>query len=524
MESGLLIGDAVRDAGGIRGDAVQVDRGRIVAVGRADDLRRPGQAERRYPGVIIPGLRDAHFHPVGYAASLQRPSLKQAPDLDAVAAILREAAQAHPPGTAVTALRLDDESLAEGRLPDRHLIDAAVPDHPTLLVRYCGHIAVANTAALDIAGIGPDTPDPPGGSFDRDADGPNGVLRETAIPLVSQPLSALAPAVSREQVVAAVTRLASAGLTGLGAIVSLDAGLWGGGGNELETLLAAAPEIPLTLRVLVIAHTPEELETAAARLDDAGPRISFLGLKAFSDGSLGGHTAALFSPYADRPETSGTDRLDPGWLQRMSRVALDLGGRVAVHAIGDAANARVLEGFERLLEAGADPKLLRIEHASVLADADIERFGRLGITACVQPAFLASETLWLQTRLGAGRLERTYPFRSLADAGTPLAGGSDCPVEPPHPLAGMAAARDRCGIVPTQALSPEQALALFTTGAAAAIGEQARLAPGLPATVTVLDRDPVQASPEGLRAARVVAALVAGDEIPVGDGAGLWSG
>jgi predicted amidohydrolase YtcJ len=521
--SGLLIGDGVRDPGGIHGDAVWTEDGRIVAIGRANDLRRPGLPECRLPGVIVPGLRDAHFHPVGYAATLQRPSLKEATDLAGVAEVLREAAAAHPPGTAVTALRLDDESLAEGRLPDRHFLDDAVPDHPVLLVRYCGHIAVANTRALDIAGIGPDTADPIGGTFDRDAGGPNGILRETAIPLVSRPLSALAPAIGTGQVIAAVTRLAAAGLTGLGAIVSLDEGLWGGGGNELETLLEAAPDIPLTLRVLVIAHTPEELRDAAIRLDAAGPRISFLGLKAFSDGSLGGHTAALFAPYADRPETSGTDRLDPEWMHEMSRTALDLGGRVAVHAIGDAANSRVLDGFERLLDDGADPGLLRIEHASVLADGDIDRLGRLGITACVQPAFLASETLWLQTRLGADRLERTYPFRSLSDAGVPLAGGSDCPVEPPHPLPGIAAARDRCGIVPAQALTAEEALALFTTGAAAAIGEDARLAADLPATLTVLDRDPVAADPRSLRECRVVATVVEGDEVPVERDAVLWT-
>jgi len=520
----LLVGDVVRDTGGIRGDTVLVDDDRIVTVGRSGNLRRPGLEERHLPGVIVPGLRDAHFHPVGYTAALLRPSLKEAADLAEVADLLREAAATQPAGTTVTALRLDDESLAEGHLPDRHFVDAVMPDHPVLLVRYCGHVAVANTAALDVAGIAPDTPDPPGGTFDRDADGPTGVLRETAIPLVSRPLSALAPPVHPEQVAAAVTGLASAGLTGLGAIVSLDEGLWGGGGSELEALLAAAPDIPLTLRVLVIAQTPEELAAAATRLDGAGPGVSFLGLKVFSDGSLGGRTAALFEPYADRPAMTGTDRLDPEWAHRMSTAALDLGGRVAVHAIGDAANARVLDVFERLLEEGADPAALRVEHASVLTDDDITRCGRLGITACVQPAFMASETGWLLARLGADRLERTYPFRSLTDAGVPLAGGSDCPVEPPHPLPGMAAARDRCGIVPAQALSPEEALALFTTGAADAIGEDARLEPGLPATLTVLDRDPVEATSTALRDARVVATIVAGREVPFDPDASIWKG
>jgi len=521
----LIVADAVRDATGVRGDAILLDGPQIAAVGQAADLRHPNLPEDRYPGAtIVPGLRDAHLHPVGYAASLNRPSLKEAADFAAVADIVAAAAATTPPGSAVTALRLDDESLAEGRLPGRDLLDRVVPDHPVLLIRYCGHVAVANTAALALAGIDDHTADPVAGSMDRDRDGRlTGVLRETAVEPVTAALGGLSPPLTTDQVVDAATALAAVGLTGVGAMVSTDAGCWAGGGSELDSLIDAAPLVPITMGVMVIASDPADLERAAERLAHAGGRVRFTGVKIFADGSLGGHTAAMHEGFADMPEERGTDRLDPEWAADLARASLRLGGRVAIHAIGDRANGGVLDLMERLIAEGADPGMLRIEHASVLTAADIERFGRLGVTASVQPAFMASETGWLHKRVGPDRLLRTYAFRSLADVGTPLAGGSDCPVEPPHPLPNMAAARDRCGIVPGQSLTADEALALFTTGSAGAIGESALLEAGAPASLTILDADPVLADPTALRAIGVLATWVLGRSVAVPSGVITWT-
>ncbi|MFQ5949005.1 MAG: amidohydrolase, partial [Acidimicrobiia bacterium] len=368
--------------------------------------------------------------------------------------------------------------------------------------------------ALEAAGISPRTPDPPGGSLDRDTDGrPTGVLRETAVNLVTEALRHLVPPVTPQRLGEALRGLPALGLTGVGAIASLDAGCWAGTGSELDILCEVGGDLPAKLSVLVQASTPHELETAAERVEAAGRHFRFLGLKAFSDGSLGGHTAAMRTPYHDRPDTTGTHRLDPGWAHEMSQAALSLGGRVAVHAIGDAANSRVLDLFERVIADGGDPARLRVEHASVLTDEDVDRLAATGATASVQPAFLASEIGWLEKRVGPERINQTYPFRTLRDRGVPLAGGSDCPVEPPHPLWGMAAARDRAGIVPEQGLDPADALALFTDGAARAIGEDASLMVGSAADVVVLDRDPVEASPNELREAEVIATWVNGEAV-----------
>jgi predicted amidohydrolase YtcJ len=521
----LITADVVRTASGRIGNAVLLDGPAIAAVGDADVLRRSGAREEAFPGgAIVPGLRDAHFHPIGYAASLARPSLKQAADFADLAEMLGEAASGAPPGAAVIGLRLDDESLTEGRLPDRRFLDGLFPDRPVLLVRYCGHVAVANSRALDHAGISSATADPEGGIIDRDPAGiPTGVVRETAIEPLTAALAPLEEPLAPDAVGDALAGLASLGLTGMGGIVAARHGLWGGGASELQVLLDAASLIPFPIGVLVIAHSPDELENAAERIAASGGALRFLGLKAFADGSLGGHTAAVRAPYSDRPDLTGTHRLGAG-TARLAETALRLGGRVAIHAIGDAAVGQVLDLFAALIEGGADPAMLRVEHASVVSRSDIDRFASLGVTAVVQPAFLSSEHAWLESRLGAERLRATYAFRSLLEAGAPIAGSSDCPVEPPSPLHGMASARHRAGVVPDEALSGSEALSLFTEWSAAAIGESAALERGAPATFTVLASDPVAADPAVLGDATARATWVAGRRLEWDPSPTTWRG
>lgn len=246
-------------------------------------------------------------------------------------------------------------------------------------------------------------------------------------------------------------------------------------------------------------------------------------MKIFGDGSLGGHTAAMHEPFADL-DTTGQLRFDVATSRPLVEAALALGGVVAIHAIGDRANAEVLDFYGDLINRGADPSRLRIEHASILGPEEVATFARLGITASVQPAFMASETAWLEKRVGAGRLSQCYPFRKLLDAGVPMAGGSDCPVEPPHPLPGMATARDRCGIVPEESLTAAEALALFTSGAARSLLEPEPLAVGSPADFVVLDVDPLVATPDELRAARVLATYVGGELVELPEEILTWQG
>ena len=507
----LLVGEAVRTARGTHGNAVLMHGDRIVAVGDRRTLSQPGVRVENYEGAfLLPGMRDAHMHPVPYAASLFGVSLEGVTSIGMLQDTIRDASEELAADTPFVALRLDDESLLERRLPTRDDLDAAASDRPVLVHRYCGHVAIANSTALRLAGIERSTPDPGDGSIDRDDGGePTGILRETAIDLVSTRLDA-SEAVSDDSLLRALSGLASMGITSVGAILGLGDGPWASFGDEVAQLVAVADRLPITVHAFVIAHTVDGLTDAAGRIGTGSDRLRWAGYKGFADGSLGGHTAAMHAPFSDRPDEMGTMRLDTtDW--ELARASLDMGGMVAIHAIGDRANGAVIDLYEELTAGGANPLKLRIEHASVLERSDIDRIARLGTIASVQPAFLGSEFEWIADRVGADRIVSTYPFASLDYAGVPMAGGSDSPVESPDPWKGMALARDRAGVLRAESLLPDRALALFTDGAAAALGEPLPLAPTSPADVIVVDRDPVTINPDELRETVVYETWVRGE-------------
>jgi predicted amidohydrolase YtcJ len=478
-------------------DSVVVSDGLITAIGWAADIHEPG-LERlpRTSGVILTGLRDAHIHPSGYAVSVTGLTLSGVRDFGDLRQRVVEAALDLHPGIPVVGSRLDENGLAERRLPTRWDLDAFLEHRPIVLTRSCGHVAVANSAALNRAGVGPDTPDPPEGTIDRDARGrPTGVLRETAIGLVSGALAADSPSPGLRKLLAAVSGLASLGITHVDAIVSAGNAIWCGSGSELDDIIDIGPDLPIGLSVFVTADSPAELERSAERLRNAG--VTWAGLKAFSDGSLGGHTAALHAPYADHPST-GTLRLDRLRDGALAEATLDMGGMVAIHAIGDRANAAVLDLFASLEGAWADPARFRVEHASVLSPELVARFADLGVTASVQPAFIASEVDWLAGRLGPERTRWTYPLRSLNEAGVPLIAGSDSPVEDPNPWPAIAAAAAN-PITPEESLGVERALAIYG-GRTPVVGDAADL--------IVVDQDPYTS--EDLAATTVLATYVGG--------------
>lgn len=403
---------------------------------------------------------DHHLHPFGYASLVNGLELMEAPDLETVMTLVADhAAKTDGP---VIGQRLNDEGVKELRLPVAADIDGVVSDRPVLLYRYCGHIAVANSAAMALAGIDPSTSDPQGGSFDRDPTGqPNGILRETAIIPVSKSLTPITPPPTDTEILDALGRLPEMGIGSITGIVSAGEAIWCGIADEVETLVRLAPDLPIDVDVLVVADNPGMLIAAKERIDHADGRIRFYGWKDFADGGLGGHTAAMYEPFADRPDTRGTVRLRPDHARLMGKVSAAEGGVVAIHAIGDRANDMVLDVYADLISDGVEPWRLRVEHASVLTSPTIDRMAELGVTASIQPAFIASEHAWLEKRLGAHRMSRVYPFRSLLEAGVQLLGGSDSPVELPDPEIGINAAIDRHGVNSSQALARDQAEALF---------------------------------------------------------------
>jgi hypothetical protein len=463
-------------------DALLLDDGLIAAIGRSADLSRSEVATFDHEtGILAPMLHDHHFHPIGYASAVGGLSLKNAVDFDDLASSLRAAVDLLEPNQALIGNRLDEERMTEKRLPTRLDLDHAVPDHPVLLYRYCGHVAVANTLALQLAGLEGD-----------------GILSEDSIQPISRALADIQPTLKPETVQRALAGLPGLGLGTITAIVSVGEPLWCGVSDEIETLLSVAAGLPIDFETLVIASTLSELEVAAKRLEDGPPNVSFFGWKDFADGSLGGRTAALYEPYSDDPANTGILRFDAGRARKMADACLDLGGTVAIHAIGDRANDHVVDFFESMVSDGADPARLRIEHASVLTPDAIDRMAGLGVTASVQPAFLASEVEWLGKRLGP-RVERTYSMKALLAAGVPMVGGSDCPVEPPNPWGGISAAAG------PGRLGPQGAIDLFGIP----------LVEGAAADFLVIDRDPI-ASPD-IGATKVLAAYRRGQPLALVD-------
>lgn len=516
----LVSADAVVTAQGRVGNAVLIDAGHVLAVGDRDELSQ-GLPEDTFPGAtIVPGLRDAHIHAVPYAALLKGCSLKSARSLTELKDRIVSHAAKLPASVPVVATRFDDESLAEGRLPTRHDLDDAVGDRPVVIYRYCGHVAVANSQALAESGIDASTTDPEGGSIDRDEHGvPTGVLRETASGLVA-PALARGGLVTEDELIDALTGLAGLGVTSIGAMIGYGEAPSEKLEVEIDLWRRVSARLPIKVHGIVIANTPESLRSAALQLDAAGPRLRWLGVKRFADGSLGGHTASMSENFSD-VATLGTYRLTDVDTE-LAQASITLGGMVAIHAIGDRAVGGTLDVFEGLLRSGASAPDLRMEHVSVISPDQIARFANLGITASVQPAFLASESHWLERRIGADRMKWVYPFRSLIAAGIRVAGSSDSPVEPPNPLWGMASAMDRYGINEDERITGLDALAMFTTGAAAALREPEPLTPGSPADFVILDANPESATATAIRDTTIVETYVEGEQVHVDRSKPTW--
>ncbi len=383
---------------------------------------------------------DHHFHPFGYVSMVLGLELMGAGDLDSVLNALK--ARSEQMEGPVIGQRLNDEGLEERRLPTARDIDDVVPDRPVLLYRYCGHIAVANSEAMRLAGIDAQIADPPGGSFDRDGRGrPNGILRETAIPLVSEALEPLTREPSDDDILVALGKLPELGVASITGIVSVGGAVWCGFANEIATLARLAPDLPIDIDVLVIADTPAELASAKEKLQRADGRVRFLGYKAFIDGSLGGHTAAMYEPYADRPDTRGTERFGHARTVEMGRASLDLGGVVAIHAIGDRGNELVLDVLSGVNAFAFVGDLPGAEEVIRLAD----RLRQLADSATAAPVAASGDgRVWQSGRLAALYAAVGAPpeeLRELWRRVSRIAAGAEGPERPRLALAGAAAAQ-----------------------------------------------------------------------------------
>lgn len=445
--------------------AIRIEGGRIASIGA------PEGETVVVGGTLLPGMRDAHIHPLGIAAVADQIDLSAASSLSEVGELLGQRAAERPPGEPIVAIRLDDSRL-DGQMPTRWDLDQFVADRPVMVYRHCSHIASANSLALAGASVGDHQPDPANGRFRRRAGGAiTGVLEEAAVGLVSSRFTSLIKPPDVAAVQTILGQLMSRGIVAIDAMVSVGTSMWCIGGDELDVL--AQVESPVAIDIYVIADTVASLRAAKDILDRAPANIRFAGWKGFADGSLGGRTAALRSPYADDPSTSGLD-LGVG-LYEMAAAAVDLGGRAAIHAIGDLALDRVLEIAERF-----GPGIVRVEHASVADPDQIARMASAGVIASVQPSFATSDAAWVEQRLGPDRAAWAYAFASMITAGVAVRGGSDAPIESADPFVGIA---DACRPRP-ESLELDDAISVYAA---------TPLTVGEPATFVICEEDPAQA-------------------------------
>jgi len=486
---------------------------------RGDKPERPDWKLDGRAQTLLPGLIDAHGHVMELGFGALTLDLSETTSLDEAKAKIAAYAAAHPERRWILGFGWNQEKWKLGRFPTAADLDGLAGDRPIWLSRVDGHANWANAAAMTLAGITAATKSPPGGRIEMIAGKPSGVFVDAATELVQRAVPA---PTSKDRDLAfakAQEILLSYGITGIGDMgTSVDD--WntyrraGDGGRLRVRIFAYALGIEPTLTIAGGEPTPWLYED----------RLRLGGVKLFADGALGSRGACLKAPYADRPGESGLCFLDEARLKNlMSRAAMD-GFQVAVHAIGDRANAQVLGAIEDLVPTYKGDRRWRIEHAQIVDPADLPRFGRNGIIASMQPVHQTSDRLMAEARLGPARLSGAYAWASMLGAGARLAFGSDTPVESPNPFPGLGAAITRedqngepfGGWQPQERISREAALAGFTTGAAyAAFAEDriGRLAPGYRADFILIDHDPLEGPPGAIARTRVIETWVGGKRL-----------
>jgi hypothetical protein len=505
-----------------RADAVAIQDGRILAVGSRDEMGSLGGEVRRVDAggrAVIPGLIDAHIHLLDYSRSLARVNLDGVTSKEEALRMVAETARQVEPGAWVRGGGWNNNLWSPPHFPTRHDLDRIAPDKPVFLDRKDLHSAWINTEALRRAGITRDTPDPPGASIGRDEAGePNGMLFESAVLLARDAIDE-APEDAATAMRRGFDALLAMGITSVhvpegpecfGTLQVLDYG---------EVL-------PLRVVIMLPIYRLREAIALGLRTGFGSERLRVGPVKIFSDGSLGSQTAQMLEPYESNPGNLGIGTIPQGELEGHIIEAARAGIPSAVHAIGDAANRRVLDAFRKSRElvhtdSESSPLIHRIEHAQLLHPDDIPRFAALGVVASMQPIHATSD-MHAADRLWGSRARYSYAWRSVLDAGGVLAFGSDAPVETPDPFAGIHAAVTRQdaddqpegGWYPEERLTVEQAVRAYTEGAAQSApylpGVTGTLSPGAVADLLVLDRDIFEVPPPEIRHVRPLATVVNG--------------
>ena len=463
--------------------------------------------------LLLPGFNDSHVHFVDGGLSLDSVQLNDATSAAEFARRIGEQAKKTPRGEWVTSGDWDETKWTPAAMPTKELIDPLTPDTPVFVSRYDGHMALANSVTLRLAGITAQTPDPPGGVIVHDAQGnPTGALKDAAMDYVYK----IAPPLSQDARLRAVKRaLAHAASLGVTSVQHM---------NPEYADIAVYSEFlergELTARIYaapLITGVDDQVKIGI-RHAFGGPFLRIGALKAYADGSLGSSTAYFFDPFSNQPNNHGllSDEMHPVSLMQDRMMRADAAGlQICTHAIGDQGISIILDLYSEIVKAhGESDRRFRIEHAQHMAAKDFDRFAQLHVIASVQPYHAIDDGRWAEERIGHDRASRTYAFRTFLNHGVRLAFGTDWNVAPLNPMLGLYAAVTRAtldgknpnGWFPEQKLTVAEAVEAYTMGSAYAEFQEkdkGSITPGKLADMVLLSDDLFSIDPVKIRDVRV---------------------
>ncbi len=516
----------------LREEAIAVRGDRIQAVGKTLDIGKLKGPQTQVVDLgghfVMPGFNDAHLHLDDAGTMKLSVDMTGVKSLDELRARVLKKVEEAKAGDWILGSGWDETLWPVKVTPTRWDLDEVSGGHPVFLVRIDGHIAVANTRALQLGSVTLASRDPQGGHIDRNENGePTGVLRETAQATVLGVIPKPTHQLRRQGLELALADLAEHGVT--------SAQDYSPNWENFQIYEELEKEGKLTARITEWLPFDDPIEELS-RKREAHPQSDLMLhtglLKGFMDGSLGSHTAALLEPYADDAKNSGLPRYEAATLNAMTKERVLAGFQIGFHAIGDKGVQMALDAFTEAEKAareahvrapnGGDDFRLRIEHAQVTTPAQIARFKELKVIASMQPSHLLNDIRWAQDRLGPHRAATSYAWLAFLNKGVTLAFGTDYPVESVSPFRGLYAAITRKSengkleYFPDQRLTVDQAISAYTMGSAFAEFEEkekGRLVPGMLADFVVLDRDVTAASPEKLLATKVLRTIVGGKTV-----------
>ena len=515
-----------------RAEAIAVKGDRILAVGKTFDLEKFKGPQTQIVDLgghfTMPGFNDAHLHLDDAGQTKLSVNLTGVKSLDELRSKVAARVGESRAGEWIVGSGWDETLWPVKVTPTRWDLDEVSAGHPVFLGRIDGHIAVANTRALQLGSINLASRDPQGGHIDRNENGePTGILRETAQDAVEAVIPKPTHQQRRQGIELALADLAEHGVTSCQD--------YSPNWDSFQVYEELEKEGKLTARISEWLPFDESVEDLSKKRDSHPQSDLMLHtgmLKGFMDGSLGSHTAAMLEPYADDPKNSGLPRYDPVKLNDMTKERVLAGFQIGFHAIGDKGVQMALDAFAGAEKAakeakvkaanGGDDYRLRIEHAQVTTPAEITQFKQLKVIASMQSNHLLTDMRWAQDRLGPKRAATSYAWLSFLNNKVGLAFGTDYPVEPVTPFRGLYAAVTRKSengkqeYFPDQRLTIDQAIAAYTQASAVAEFEEkekGRLVPGMLADFVVLDRDVTASSPEKILGAKVLRTVVGGKTV-----------